>query len=76
MPLVAGVELVAGLLLVIKRFVPLALTILAPIIVGIFLFHVVLEPSGTPIAVFVAAAEVYLAWTYRNAFKPMLRAAA
>src|SRR5690349_8304224 len=38
--LTAGVELVAGVLLVAGRFVPLALALLAPVVVNIFLFHV------------------------------------
>jgi hypothetical protein len=61
-------------LLLVNRFVPLALTLLAPIVVGIFTFHVFLAPSGLVIAIAVAAAEIYLAWAHRDAFRPMLRA--
>ncbi|TWP52517.1 DoxX family protein [Lentzea tibetensis] len=69
-------QAVAGALLVTKRYVPLALALLAPVVVNIFLFHVFLAPSGMVIAVVVSALEVYLAWTYRNSFRPMLRATA
>jgi hypothetical protein len=72
--LVKVVELGAGLLLLSNRFVPLALALLAPIIVGIVAFHVLLAPGGLGIAIVFLALELVLAWTYRRAFLPMLRA--
>jgi len=75
-PLLKATEVVSGVLLLSNRFVPLALTFLAPIIVNIVAFHAFLEPSGLPIAIVVLALEVYLAWTYREAFRPMLVARA
>jgi putative oxidoreductase len=44
--LVFLLQLIAGLLLLANRFVPLALAILAPIIVNILLFHVLMNPEG------------------------------
>jgi uncharacterized membrane protein YphA (DoxX/SURF4 family) len=72
--LASGVQLLSGILLIVGRFVPLALAMLAPMVVNIFLFHVFLEPSGTVMAVLVVAAEVGLAWAYRDKFRPMLQA--
>lgn len=72
--LVKGVEVVAGLLLLGNRFVPLALALLAPIVVGIVWFHAVLAPEGVAIGVFVLALELGLAFLHRDAFLPMLRA--
>lgn len=72
--LASGVQLVAGLLLIIGRFVPLALALLAPMVVNILLFHIFLEPSGIVIAIIVVAAEIGLAWAYRDRFRPMLQA--
>ncbi|MBX3160518.1 MAG: DoxX family protein [Deltaproteobacteria bacterium] len=72
--LVKVIELGAGLLLLSNRFVPLALALLAPIIVGITGFHVLLAPAGTPIAIVFLVLELVLAWGYRRAFAPMLRA--
>ena len=74
-PLLKSTEVAAGLLLLGGLFVPLALTLLAPILVNIVAFHLFLAPSGLPIPLAVLAAEIYLAWTYRAAFAPMLRAA-
>ena len=65
-------ELVCGLLLLFGRFVPLALVILAPIVINIFMVHVFLDRSGLPVAVFLVAATIFLAYCYRDAFKPLL----
>lgn len=73
-PLIAVTEIVAGLLLLRGRFVPLALTLLAPVIVNILAFHVFLAPAGLAVPALVLALELYLAWTYRDAFAPMLKA--
>jgi len=40
MPLVMGTQLLVGVLLLLNRFVPLALALIAPILVGIVTFHV------------------------------------
>jgi uncharacterized membrane protein YphA (DoxX/SURF4 family) len=71
-PLLKSIEVVAGLLLLGGLFVPLALAVLAPIVINIVGFHLFLEPSGLPVPLAVLAAEIYLAWTYRAAFAPML----
>jgi len=72
-PLLKSIEVVAGVLLLSGRLVPLALAVLAPIVVNIVGFHLFLAPGGLPIPLAVLAAELYLAWTYREAFAPMLR---
>jgi hypothetical protein len=72
--LVKAVELAAGLALLANRFVPLALALLAPIIVGIVAFHALLAPAGMGIAIGFLVIELALAWAYRGAFAPMLRA--
>jgi hypothetical protein len=72
LPLVMGTQLLVGLLLLSNRWVPLALAIIAPIIVNIFAFHLALAPSGLPLAFTVLGLELGLAWSYREAFRPML----
>ena len=74
-PLLGSIEVVMGALLISGRFVPLALTVLAPIVVQIALFHTVLAPSFG-LAAFVLGAELYLAWTYRAAFETVLQSQA
>ena len=73
-PLLKGTEVTAGLLLLGNRFVPLALALLAPVLVNIIAFHAFLAPAGLPIPIVLLAGELYLAWSYRDAFAPMLRA--
>lgn len=72
-PLIKTIEVLAGVALLANRFVPLALTLLAPIVVNIAAFHFLLAPSyAMPLALI--ALELYLAWTHRAVFLPMLRA--
>lgn len=73
-PLLKTTEVVAGLLLLSGRFVPLALAVLAPIVINIVGFHLFLAPDGMALPMAVLAAELYLAWTHRAAFAPMLQA--
>jgi hypothetical protein len=61
-------------LLLTNRFVPLALTLLAPIVVGIITFHIAVAPATIIPGIVVLVMELYLAWAYRGAFRPVLRA--
>lgn len=72
MPLIAGTQLVAGGLLVLGVFVPLALALLAPIVVNIVLFHWFLDRATIAPGLVVLALELYLAFAYRRHFMPML----
>jgi hypothetical protein len=72
MQLIMGTQLIVGLLLVTNRFVPLALALIAPIVVNVVAFHIFLAPSGLPVAIVVLVLEVYLAWAYRGTFQTML----
>src|SRR6202048_5566733 len=48
-----GVQILGGLLLLLSRFVPLALVLLGPVIVNIFFFHALMAPAGLPLAILV-----------------------
>jgi uncharacterized membrane protein YphA (DoxX/SURF4 family) len=76
LPLLYVTQATAGALLLCGLYVPLALAMLAPVIVNIFLFHVFLAPAGLPLAMMLVAFEGSLAWAYRDAFAPMLQAQA
>ena len=73
-PLLFATQVLGGALLMLGLYVPLALAMLAPVIVNIFLFHVFVVPSGLPVAIVVVAFELFLVWAHRDAFAPMLRA--
>lgn len=74
MTLVKVTEIAAGLMLLANRFVPLALALLAPVVVGIVGFHLALAPASGGPAYLTLALELYLAYAYRAAFAPMLQA--
>jgi len=73
-PLIKGTEVLAGVLLLSNRFVPLALTLLAPIVVNIVAFHAFLAPSGIALPIVIVAMGLYLAYTERAVFAPLLQA--
>src|SRR3989440_12408841 len=73
MTVVSGAEVLVAVLLLTNRFVPLALALLAPIIVGIITYHVAMQPATIGPGIVVLLMELYLAWAYRGAFRSMLR---
>jgi putative oxidoreductase len=75
MTFVAILQVIGGLLLLVNRYVPLALVILGPIIVNILLFHFLLEPQGVWIGVVCAVVEIFLIWAYRLSFRGLFDAA-
>ena len=72
LPFLKGTETVCGLLLLVGAFVPLALIVLAPIIINILLVHIFLAPDGLPVALVIAALEIYLAF-FASPYKETVR---
>lgn len=72
-PLIKGTEVLAGALLLSGRLVPLALTLLAPVIVNIVAFHAFLAPAGIALPLVIAALELFLARSYRSSFAGVLK---
>jgi uncharacterized membrane protein YphA (DoxX/SURF4 family) len=70
--MVAGTQLLVGILLLLNLFVPLALVLIMPILLNIIAFHIFLLPSGSAPGAILMALELYLAWVYRKAYLPML----
>jgi putative oxidoreductase len=60
---------IAGLLLLIGRYVPVALVILGPILVNILVFHITLAPSGIGMGLFCTLLELFLIYAYWPAFE-------
>jgi len=61
-------QVVAAILLLANRYVPLAVAILAPVIVNILVFHALMAPSGLPLALFVAVLWAVMFANVRPAF--------
>jgi putative oxidoreductase len=72
LPLLKGTEALCGLLLVSGAFVPLALIVLAPVILNIFLTHLFLAPEGLPLAIVLGLLEIYLAF-FASPYKEVVR---
>lgn len=62
------VELIGGLLLLVNRYVPLALLLLGPVVVNILLFHSLLAPAGLPLALVAALLWLVIFAGVRKAF--------
>src|SRR5947207_2342793 len=68
MTLIFGLQVIAAVLLLASRYVPLALAVLAPVIVNILCFHALMAPSGLPLAIVVAVLWVLTFVDVRSAF--------
>lgn len=74
MKLVAVIEIVTGLLILINKYVPLALIVLLPVMVIAFLSHLVLDPIGVPgSAVFLFFIVLLMIWN-KASYKDVLKA--
>lgn len=67
-------QLVAGLLLLVNRFVPLALTMLAPILVNVLLFHSLMDPAGLPVSALATILWLVVFLSVRPAFAGLFQA--
>jgi putative oxidoreductase len=70
---VGAMQVLSGLLLLIGRFVPLALTILAAIIFNILVFHITMDPAGIGPGIIATVLWAFLFWQYRERFQGILR---
>ena len=65
---VSAIQLAGGVLLLVNRYVPLALVLLGPVIVNILLFHLLLNRTGFVIAIIVAILWCIVAFHHRKNF--------
>ena len=61
-----GIQVLGALLLLLNRFVVLALVLLGPVIVNIVFFHVLMAPEGIPMAAVVVVLWLILAVRYKQ----------
>jgi uncharacterized membrane protein YphA (DoxX/SURF4 family) len=61
-------ELIGAVLLLVNRYVPLALVVLGPVVVNIVLFHALMAPALLPLAILVVILWLLAAWSVRPAF--------
>ena len=73
LPLIYGAQIVAGLLLLARRFVPLALLVLTPLVANILLYDLFLNPSGLVIGFVIGALYVAVLFDHKHKFIPLLK---
>ena len=66
-------QLFAGVLLLANRYVPLAVAVLAPVLVNILTFHATMAPSGLPLALFVTVLWAVIFIEVRPAFSGLFQ---
>ena len=68
MDVVASIMVLSAILFIVNRYVPLALTLLGPVLVNILLFHILLMPAGIQAGAFATLLWALVAWRNRSAF--------
>lgn len=74
MHIVFLLQLIPAILLLANRYVPLALTLLAPILANIVLFHVFMAPPGLPLPIVLAVLWGVVTYHHRAAFAGLFQA--
>jgi putative oxidoreductase len=70
---VFGVQLIGGLLLLVNRFVPLAVVLLAAVIANVIAFHITMWPATlVPMPLVAAILWFAVAWQVRDRLRPLL----
>lgn len=67
------IQLLCGVLFLVNRYVPLALTFIGPVIFNVLLFHILMNPSGIGPGALVTVCWFLVFYRYRSAFDGILR---
>ncbi len=67
------IQVLCGVLFLIGRYLPLALTLIAPVIVNILMFHITMNPGGIGPALLATVLWFVVAYRERSAFAGILR---
>ena len=71
---VGGIMVIAGILFVVNRYVGLGLTLLAPVLFNILVFHLLMNPSGIGPGAFATLLWLLVAWEHRVVFAKLFAA--
>ena len=72
-PLVAVAEIVGGILFITNKFRALGAIIIFPVLVGVLLTHILVAPSGLPMALVLLGIEIWIIIENREKYLPMVR---
>lgn len=73
MPLVAIVEIIAGVLFIIPKTRALGALMIFPIMIGILLTHIVNAPSGLPMAIILLLINLWVIFENKEKYLPMIK---
>lgn len=68
MPIIYGTQIISGTLLMARRFIPLALLMLGPVVLNILLYDLFLNPSGLLIGAILGGIYGLLLFEYKSKF--------
>ena len=72
-PLIAIAEITGGILFMTNKYRALGAIIILPVLTGILLTHIFIEPSGLPLALVLLAIEIWVIIENRNKYLPMIK---
>jgi uncharacterized membrane protein YphA (DoxX/SURF4 family) len=73
LPLIAVAEIVGGVLFITNKYRALGAIIIFPVLVGILLTHIIIAPSGLPIALILLGIEMWVIIENREKYLPMVK---
>ncbi|HEY8936021.1 MAG TPA: DoxX family membrane protein [Cyclobacteriaceae bacterium] len=73
MPLIAVAEITGGILFITNKYRALGAIIIFPVMIGILLTHIILVPSGLPMALILFAINLWVIFENREKYLPMIR---
>jgi uncharacterized membrane protein YphA (DoxX/SURF4 family) len=73
MNVVGLIMVVSGILFLVNRYVPLALVLLAPVLVNILLFHILMQPKGVALGALATILWILVAYRARSAFAGLFK---
>ena len=73
MPLVKSIQVISALLLLSGKYIPLALTLLSPIVINILGIHLFVDLAGLPMALTLLLLMLLLFKFHWGHFKPLLK---
>jgi putative oxidoreductase len=73
LPLIAVAEIAGGLLFMTNKFRALGAIIIFPVMIGILLTHLTIDPSGLPLAIVLLAINLWVIIENREKYLPMIK---
>lgn len=73
LPLIAIAEIIGGALLILGKTRALGVLILFPVMVGVLLVHLFVDPSGLPIALIIWAILIWMIIDNIERYKPLIK---